>query len=828
MVRLSDALSDWLSRAEVVARGADGRLRAGRRALGEGRASEARSIGLDLLAELPDSPVVLLLCIDAALAMQLDRDALDALEHLSVLLPFRADVWLRRAEVERRLGVDVGQSLERAADALAPTEAADRARLQLAERDLERGDPERAERWLAQLGVAAAQQEFARAIRVRTRLELGDREGAMRLASQLSLPAAGDGPGWLLRARLLGAEHPGHAEALRRALLLDAPGADAVLLDSIESLPVPEVEKLARLMVDLGRGDDPHWSTALALASDPNAGMLALCRAAASHEDPLLLAALVRRALQRQDPAALAQAARLAAQRGVSIDPEALAIARSLEASPPHEQLATLDGCTSPFAHQRRVAIVTSWLSGADAELAALLDELFAVASALGAMETVTEIGGLALELQRPLRAAIVGEFNAGKSSLINALLGEAVAPMGVLPTTATLHRLVWSPDRIARIERRDGQADRLVPFSELERTLDEVTAEQVERVTLSAPLELLKRVELVDTPGFNAPEAAHARAAQQAIAEAHVAVWLLDATQPLKASERDRLTELGALGLPLLVLVNKRDRLDGPALDEAVAHVERGLAAAGLTLERPLLSLSARQALSPDPAVRAGSGLNDVCRLVDELAGRWGDEVRRRALRQRVGRLVGRLGARAQLARQEQQRRLEERREMARALARWAEGRRDSRRVEGWRQAVVALLPELEAAARPVAGLAHDASVERFLSRRAARLLCAGVLDSFVADLVGPAREHARSLGEAPVIAALTALGPLLVGEGRGRAVERLLLVLEELAESCAALGAPEGAQAPSWELRLTAISDAFAGAQSARMEPAPPASKC
>ncbi len=41
-----------------------------------------------------------------------------------------------------------------------------------------------------------------------------------------------------------------------------------------------------------------------------------------------------------------------------------------------------------------------------------------------------------------------MGEFNAGKSSFVNVLAGEAVAPTGVTPTTATVNVLRYAPNR--------------------------------------------------------------------------------------------------------------------------------------------------------------------------------------------------------------------------------------------------------------------------------------------------------------------------------------------------------------------------------------------
>jgi hypothetical protein len=119
-----------------------------------------------------------------------------------------------------------------------------------------------------------------------------------------------------------------------------------------------------------------------------------------------------------------------------------------------------------------------------------------------------------------------------------------------------------------------------------------------VERVFLYAPIERLRHAEILDTPGFNAPDLDHARRARWAFEEAHVVLWLLDATGPLKESERQVLSELAARRLPIAALVNKRDRLKESDLSAVLSHVEAGLRGAGLTILGRPLALSARRAL--------------------------------------------------------------------------------------------------------------------------------------------------------------------------------------------------------------------------------------
>src|SRR6185295_16560555 len=92
-----------------------------------------------------------------------------------------------------------------------------------------------------------------------------------------------------------------------------------------------------------------------------------------------------------------------------------------------------------------------------------------------------------------------------------------------------------------------------------------------------------LTRVEILDTPGFNAPDQRHTEAARSAFEEADAAIWLLDAGQPLKQSERRILEEAKATSLPVQILVNKADRLKPDDLVKVMASVAESLEETGI-----------------------------------------------------------------------------------------------------------------------------------------------------------------------------------------------------------------------------------------------------
>ena len=230
--------------------------------------------------------------------------------------------------------------------------------------------------------------------------------------------------------------------------------------------------------------------------------------------------------------------------------------------------------------------------------------------------------------------------------------MGADVAPTGVLPTTATLHHLRYAPDPFARIQFYDGDVkERIVPSSELRAALAASDTGNVKRVEILMPIASLTRVEILDTPGFNAPDQRHTDAARSAFEEADAAIWLLDAGQPLKQSERRILEEAKTAKLPVQILVNKADRLKPEDLEKVMSTVAASLDETGLRSWSTPVALSARLALQGklgDADALAKSGWEDVQRLLDEQIIGRSDELKERGLRRRAGRIVSELLERA------------------------------------------------------------------------------------------------------------------------------------------------------------------------------------
>lgn len=610
----------------------------------------ARLHAKSLLAKRPDSKIGLALLADAAEGAGLAEEAALALLPLAEAMPWRADPWLRLARAKRDAGrpeEEVREALERAARATEGDEAKRQALLALCDGDLASNDPARASRWLVRAGSFTSDPEVALRVAEHA-LAMGDLAKAKKALPHLGEAGVSDGRRALVWGRLRAREgDPRAFEALLRAFMLEAPGAASELARHVAECRDAVLVSRARAVVKAaGAIDEPRWAAAFALSEGRGEDARRALRKGAREGDPEAARALFEQALEERDRGALEDAMQALSDGGRAVPTFARALSEALLAKARGDDAAALDhldtipeGAAAPWRDELRASLMRDWLpKGGEAKWAALLGELQRAAKRLDRFELLSAIEAIAIERERPLRLAILGEFNAGKSTFLNALLGEDVAPTGILPTTAALHWLSWAADPFARIVLR-GAPDRIVAHAELKRALRELPSEKVERVLLHAPIELLRRIELLDTPGLNSGDVSHTEAAEKAFEEAHLAIWLLDATQPLKESERAVLSKVAGADLSVWVLLNKRDRLSEEQAGLALAHVREGLEGAGLRSYAEPLMLSAKEALSGrlgDKSALAKSGWDKVERALEEIVA-IRVPLRERALRRRA-----------------------------------------------------------------------------------------------------------------------------------------------------------------------------------------------
>jgi small GTP-binding protein len=209
----------------------------------------------------------------------------------------------------------------------------------------------------------------------------------------------------------------------------------------------------------------------------------------------------------------------------------------------------------------------------------------------------------------------VLGEFNHGKSTFVNALCGAAILPAGITPTTATINHLQWAETPRARAHLTDDTEKEVDPKALADWvTIEGREASHVKYVEIGWPAEILKeKVTLVDTPGVNDINEQRAEITYSYIPRADAVIFLLDGAQVLKQSERAFLEQriLRRSKDKLIFVLGKIDLLAPDEREEALRYCREHLGR--IVVEPTIFPISAKRALSSDEKQRNASGMQPL-----------------------------------------------------------------------------------------------------------------------------------------------------------------------------------------------------------------------
>ncbi len=180
----------------------------------------------------------------------------------------------------------------------------------------------------------------------------------------------------------------------------------------------------------------------------------------------------------------------------------------------------------------------------------------------------------------------VAGEFNSGKSAFINALLGQPVQTEGVTPTTDQIYQIRYGDE----FRQWPGEGGAWVQ---------------------TAPVDLLRKLTLVDTPGTNAVLREHEELTAEFIPRSDLVLFVTSADRPFTESERAFLEQIRKWGKKIVLVINKIDILEDEADVRQVVefvHTAAGNLVGDVAAVYPVSARLARQAKAGQPDKWAAS----------------------------------------------------------------------------------------------------------------------------------------------------------------------------------------------------------------------------
>ncbi len=207
---------------------------------------------------------------------------------------------------------------------------------------------------------------------------------------------------------------------------------------------------------------------------------------------------------------------------------------------------------------------------------------------------------------------AVVGRFSRGKSTLMNAMLGQDRLPTGIEPLTSVITSITYGSHEKVVLHFQDTSLFLDIRLDELEEYVTERgnpgNRRRIREAEIQLPAALLRTgFRFVDTPGLGSPVAGNTATTRDFLPEADAFLLVTGFDGPLTGDEADILRLASEAHRQVFIVLNKADLLEPPARDLAVADLRARLHALGLPQDQPLYPVSAAKALGARLGARLG-----------------------------------------------------------------------------------------------------------------------------------------------------------------------------------------------------------------------------
>lgn len=191
-------------------------------------------------------------------------------------------------------------------------------------------------------------------------------------------------------------------------------------------------------------------------------------------------------------------------------------------------------------------------------------------------LELVNKLNSLSKLLQEPLNIAVVGQFSSGKSSFLNAVLGDDILPTGIIPVTAKPSFIKYAPNIMLKALYNDDREE-FLSINELGGFVDQRNnIKAVKSLNIYAPNEILKKVSFIDTPGLNSRSDSDTKETLNIIKQASGLIWISLIDNAARSSELEELKLIPKeLKNTAICLLNQKDKLSQDEINRVLEHAK-------------------------------------------------------------------------------------------------------------------------------------------------------------------------------------------------------------------------------------------------------------
>lgn len=176
-----------------------------------------------------------------------------------------------------------------------------------------------------------------------------------------------------------------------------------------------------------------------------------------------------------------------------------------------------------------------------------------------------------------PMEVAITGQFSSGKSTFLNALLSRNILPTGITPVTSKVNFINYGEEYKLKITYYSGaqefaSIDKIAEFTDQRE--DEMN--NIKYLTLYAPMEILKEISFVDTPGLNSQSQSDTDTTRKVLRDVGGIIWLTLIDNAGKLSEAEVLEEyMENFKNKSLCVLNQKDKFTPEQVETTTSYVK-------------------------------------------------------------------------------------------------------------------------------------------------------------------------------------------------------------------------------------------------------------